>query len=171
MTMADWKQIVGAVAPGLATALGGPLAGVAVGALAKALTGDPATPEDQVAQAVITGGSDALLKIKQADNEFAEHMRQLDIDLERINAGDRASARDREVKAADSWTPRGLAILVTVGFFAVLGYMLVLGKPAAGGDALLVMLGALGGAWASIISYYFGSSAGSDAKTKLLTAK
>jgi hypothetical protein len=35
----DWKKIVGAVAPTLATALGGPLAGMAAAAVSDALLG------------------------------------------------------------------------------------------------------------------------------------
>ena len=164
----DWKKIVAAVAPALGTALGGPLGGMAVAAISDALVGNPDASEGEIVTALKAGGPDALLKLKQADQEFQARMRELDLDLERIHQADRASARDREAKSGDSWTPRLLAGIVTVGFFGVLGFLLHFGKPEAGGDALLVMLGALGGAWASIISYYFGSSAGSAAKTELL---
>jgi hypothetical protein len=167
----DWKAIVGAVAPALGTALGGPLAGLAVSAISDALLGKPNGTEGEISAALVAGGPDALLKLKQADQAFSVRMRELDIDLERLHQGDRASAREREAKTGDSWTPRLLAGLVTVGFFGVLGYLLTEGKPETGGDALLVMLGALGGAWASIISYYFGSSASSAEKNALLARK
>lgn len=167
----DWKKLVAAVAPGLATALGGPLVGVATSVLADAIVGKPTAKPDEIAVALQTGGPDALAKIKQAEIEFTARMRELDIDVEKIHARDRDSAREREAKTGDTFTPRTLAMLVTIGFFGVLSYLLVEGKPTTGGDALLVMLGALGGAWASIISYYFGSSAGSADKTALLSAK
>lgn len=130
---------------------------------------------DQVAGAVkaVTGTADydqagAAL---DADPELAQQFRlrlaDLQLDLERVAAADRADARQREIQTRD-WTPRLLALLVTLGFFGVLIFMLLHGKPETGGDALLVMLGALGGAWSAIISYYYGSSAGSARKTELL---
>ena len=167
----DWKKVVGAVAPGLATALGGPLAGVAASALSDALLGRPDGSEGEIAQAVAVGGADALAKIKAAEQAFQVRMRELDIDLERLHQADRANARDREAKTGDVWTPRVLALLITSGFFGVLSWLLMQGKPADGGDALLVMLGALGGAWASVVSYFFGSSAGSAEKTALLSKR
>jgi hypothetical protein len=166
--MADWKEIVGAVAPSLATVLGGPVAGLAVSALSNALLGRANGTEAEVAAAVAAGGGDVLAKIKEAEQAFLVRMRELDIDVEKLHQVDRASARDREVKAGDIATPRALAGLVTLGFFGVLAWLLVNGKPTDGGDALLVMLGALGGAWGSVISYYFGSSAGSAAKTDIM---
>lgn len=167
----DWKSIVGAVAPALGTALGGPLAGLAVSAISDALLGKPNGSEAEIAVALKAGGPDALLKLKEADQRFAVRMRELDIDLDRLHQQDRGSARERETKTGDSFTPRALALLVTAGFFGVLGWLLVVGKPADGGDALLVMLGALGGAWGATINYYFGSSSGSADKTALLVKR
>lgn len=167
----DWRALVGAVAPTLATALGGPLAGAAVGAISQQLLGRTDAPQADVIQALQAGGPDALLKLRQAEQDFTQRMRELDIDVEKIHQSDRTSARERETRAGDTLTPRLLAVLVTAGFFGVLAWLLSQGKPAAGGDALLVMLGALGGAWGSVVAYYFGSSAGSAAKTEMLGRK
>ncbi len=167
----DWKKVLGTIAPGLATALGGPLAGIAVATVSDALLGRKDGSDADIATALVTGGPDAFTKLREADNAFKVKMRELDIDVERINQADRASAREREAKTADSFTPRALALLVTAGFFGVLAWLLAYGKPETGGDALLVMLGSLGTAWTAIGNYYFGSSAGSDAKTKMLAQK
>lgn len=164
----DWLR---SVAPTLATALLGPLGGVAVQAIGSALGMSDATKEKvekALSQGQMTG--EQLAALKQADLDFAKRMKELDIDLERVHAGDRANARDMQ-KATGSRVPATLAILVTLGFFGVLGYMLIAGKPPSGGDALLVMLGSLGTAWTAIVTYYFGSSAGSASKDALLAKR
>ena len=171
MNKDDWKKLAATVAPTLATALGGPLAGVAVSALSEALLGRPDGAEAEVAVALSTGGADALAKLKQAEQAFQTRMKELDIDVDKLHQADRANAREREAKTGDTLTPRLLALLVTCGFFGVLAWLLAVGKPVDGGDALLVMLGALGGAWASVVAYYFGSSAGSAAKTDILAKR
>lgn len=162
----DWKALVSTVAPALGTALGGPLGGLAVKAIGDALGLSEAT-EEAISTAISGARPEDLLKLKQADQQFTKDMKALDVDLERIAAGDRDSARRREVETKDR-TPAWLAAGVTAGFFGVLGFLLWNGKPTAGGDALLVMLGSLGTAWTAIISYYYGSSAGSKAKDQAL---
>lgn len=167
----EWKDIAGAVgkaAPILGTLLGGPAGGAVGGLIASALgTGnDPAEVSAALADPA------TAVKLREIEAKRQTDLQALAVDMAKADlaasTADRASARDREAKTGDTLTPRSLAFIVTVGFFGVLGWLLSYGKPDQGGDALLVMLGALGGAWASIISYYFGSSAGSAAKTQLL---
>lgn len=166
----DWKALVGTVAPTIATALGGPLAGLATKAIAGAVLGDEAGDPSQIAAALQGASPDTLLKLKEAENNFVLRMRELDIDIDRINAEDRDSARKREASTGDSRTPQLLALGVTAGFFGILGFMMVHGAPDHNSEAMLVMLGSLGTAFAGVVSYYFGSSAGSKAKTDAMSA-
>lgn len=176
----DWSKVkgaIGTIAPWIAGTLGTPVAGVAVKALCDVLglDDDKASP-DNITAALAGATPEQLLALKQADATHAETMQKLGFEhveqLERMAVDDRISARRREVDAHDSWTPRLLAFLVTLGFFGVLGYLLVNGKPTnGGGDALLVMLGSLGTAWAAVIAYYFGSSAGSALRDGIIRLK
>lgn len=161
-------NLVRTVAPSLASAVGGPLAGMAVRTISDALLGKPDGTEAELAEAAARATPEQLLALKKAEHDFAVKMRELDIDLERIANADRDSARNREVKTKD-WTPRVLAALITVGYFGALFYMLRNGLPQHGGsEAMLVMLGTLGTAWGGVVAYYFGSSAGSKEKTEAM---
>ena len=161
-------NLVRTVAPTIASAVGGPLAGMATRAISEALLGKPDGSEQELADAAARATPEQLLALKNAENDFAVKMRELDIDLERIANQDRDSARNREVQTKD-WTPRVLAGLITVGYFGVLFYMLRNGLPQHGGsEAMLVMLGTLGTAWGGVVAYYFGSSAGSKAKDEAI---
>lgn len=172
----DWKSLVKSIAPTIGTALGGPLGGVAGLALAKVL-GVPEGPglDDSALAAAVQGASpDQLLALKKADQDFALQMQKLGFEnleaLEAIAAGDRASARDREIKTRD-WTPKALAIGITLGFFGLLGFLLKTEPPPGSRDILNIMLGSLGSAWIGVVTYYFGSSAGSARKDEILGGK
>lgn len=170
--MKNWKGVLASVAPALASALGGPLAGVAVKTIGDRLLGKPDATEDDVAAALAGGDASVLVRLREIDAQFRKEMAQIGVDLEKIAAEDRASARAREVSARDSWTPRVLAAVVVVGFFATV-YMVLAGHVAGLKDPrVAVLVGTLVG-YASakadqVVGYYFGSSVGSARKTELM---
>ena len=170
MDLSKIGGLLAQVAPTVATALGGPLAGLAVKTLSEAMFGHQDASESDVSAALMNATPEQLQKLKEIDASFKLKMKELDIDLERISAADRDSARNMQINTND-WIPRILAILITVGFFGILVWMLIKGMPPTGTEALLMMLGALGTAWTGVVNFYYGSSAGSKAKTDALTAK
>lgn len=126
---------------------------------------------DDAGLALLNATPEQRAALMAEENRHKEVMQQMGIQsaeqFEQIAAGDRASARQREMTLKDR-VPSLLALLVTVGFFGVLAFMMGYSLPTQGHDALLVMLGSLGTAWTAVVAYYFGSSAGSDRKTELL---
>lgn len=171
ITTIDWKSVIRTVAPALATALGTPLAGVATKVITDALLGESAPTEiteDVLAGAVRNATPDQLIELKKASIQFESDMARLGVDIAKIEAGDRADARHREIATGDQWTPRVLAGFVTLGFFGILFWILNNGVPETGGDALLVMLGSLGTAWIGCMTYYYGTTAGSATKTDMI---
>lgn len=164
--MTSWQSLIGTVAPVLGTALGGPLGGVATTFICNAL-GLKSDSNDSDIQAALVGNPDNLVKMKQAELDFQARMEQLNVDIDKINADDRDSARKREVDSKDN-TPKLLAFLVTIGFFGILAWMMSNTVPAGSAQVLDVIVGALATGWVQVMSYYFGSSAGSDKKSDLL---
>ena len=158
--MNDWlKQI----APTIATALGGPLAGLAVDAVSKAIGIDSKDVQSTISEGKLS--AEQIASIKQAEIAMAARAQELGLDFEKLAVDDRKSARDMQEKT-QSWIPGAMAIIVTVGFFGILiGLMMETLKTS---EALMLMLGSLGTAWTGIIAFYFGSSAGSQKKDELL---
>ena len=158
----DWlKQI----APTIATALGGPLAGMAVSAISKAIGVDEAKVGDLIANNKLT--AEQIAQVKIAEIELQKQAQELGLNFEKLEVEDRKSAREMQATTR-SMMPSILAGTVTVGFFGIMG-MMFFNQIDSSNPAILMMLGSLGTAWTGIIAYYFGSSAGSQAKTDLLS--
>ena len=156
------------VAPTLAGALGGPLAGAAAETLSRAVLGDAAeSPPRALEERLLARDPAALLAARAAETEFRKAVLEAQRKAERIAAEDRASARERQVALKDR-TPAILGFGVITGFFGVLGIMLAQELPAQAEPAFSIMLGALATMTAAVVNYYFGSSAGSREKTALL---
>ena len=173
--MSAWdniKPFVSKFAPIVGAALGGPLGGAAGALLASALgvkDADPKSIEQAIKNGTLTG--DQIVALKQAEDQFALQMKQLDInsveEMEKLAVGDRESARQREMAVKD-WTPRMLAYGVTLGFFGLLGLTAFHKMPPENAQVVNIMIGSLGAAWLAVMNYYFGSSSGSARKTDLL---
>ena len=113
----EWlKQL----APLLGTALAGPLGGAAAAFLADKLGVEEKTVEavtDAIASSKLT--PDQVQSIKLAEIEFEKFLKQNQIDLEQIHAGDRKDARGM-LTATKSKVPAILSFMVTLGYFAIL---------------------------------------------------
>jgi hypothetical protein len=128
---------------------------------------------------------EVLLQLKQLEFDKQQLLidaaldnRKLDVELVKVDAEDRDSARDREIKVGESEhvpqigkiTTPVLALFTVLGFFAVLValiYCAVQGYTLQDGlkEVLYIMLGVLGTQTNSVYSYYFGSSSGSAQKS------
>jgi len=165
----DWKATLATVAPMLASAVGSPIAGIAVsaGLTALGITPDVGNEEAQLAEAMKSATPADMLKLKQADNQFKLDMKKLGVDVERINAADRSNAREREIKTGDN-APKILAGVVVIGFFGVLGMIAFGDIPNAAMQPINILLGALTALLVQVGNYYFGSSASSAAKNETI---
>ena len=156
----EWLKTI---APTVATALGGPLAGMAVSAVAKAIGCNPDEVQDVISSGKLT--AEQVASIQLAELELKKQAQSMNLDFAKLIAEDKQSARDMQI-ATKSWIPALLAVFVTIGFFGILlGLMTEHFKTS---DALMLMLGSLATAWTGVMAFYFGSSASSQAKTELL---
>ena len=151
------------IAPTIATALGGPLAGMAVEAVSKAIGIDPSEVQNTINNGKLT--ADQIAGIQQAEIALTTQAQELGLNFESLATQDRKSARDMQM-TVKSWIPPILAIGITIGFFGIM-YGMMTGHVTSS-EALMILLGSLGTAWTGVISFYFGSSASSQAKDQLI---
>ena len=151
------------IAPTIASCLGGPLAGLAVEAVSKAIGVDPSAVQDTINSGKLT--ADQIASIQSAEIALKAKAQEMNLDFEQLAVQDRKSARDMQT-TTKSFIPPLLALIITLGFFGILVGMMT-GKVTSS-DALMLLLGSLGTAWTGVISFYFGSSASSQNKDTLL---
>jgi hypothetical protein len=149
--------LIGSVAPTIATALGGPVAGMAVKALSGALFGHENGNEDDIQAALANPTADQLSALKKIDADFKTQMKSLDIDLERIAADDRNSARQMAIATHD-WTPRVLAVVVICAWVFIQWHLLNSTIPSEMRELVARVLGTLDAALTLVLSYYFGAA-------------
>ena len=156
------NDLLKSLAPTLASALLGPLGGVAVSALGKVFGIDNATT-DTVSKAFQDGKltPEQLSAIKQLELQYQNDEKERGFKYSELEFKDTEGARHMQ-ELTNSNIPPTLAVLVTLGFFGILGFLIFSDYNPT--EPLLVMLGSLGTAWTMIIGFYFGSSHGSQQK-------
>jgi hypothetical protein len=161
------KAFLANIAPTIASALLGPLGGVAVAGLTKILGIDGGTVAD-VTKAISDGRvtPEQVAEIRKMEIQFQSEEKERGFRYSELEFKDRDGARQMQI-ATRSSTPTVLTYMITVGFFAVLGLMLY-DESVVNSPPLLIMLGSLGTAWTGCIAYWFGTTSGSIAKTNLL---
>ena len=166
----NWKSLVKSVAPTLATALGGPLAGMGVKVISEAILGKPDGDESEIEAALVGATPEMLHKLKTADHKFKLEMGKYNIDLKRIEKEDRDSARQRQVATMDK-TPAILAYILTVGFLGALVMLYIFPIPEENEATIYIMLGSLGTAWVASMAYFHGTTSSSKRKDVLISEK
>ncbi|MDC0511036.1 hypothetical protein OAN77_00180 [bacterium] len=147
------KNIVGAVAPTLGTALGGPMGGMAANMIAEVL-GVPNTPK-AIEKAIAEATPEQMLELKKAEQAFEIQLKELDVDVFKLETEDKQDARG---KFSKDWTARIMGITVVGGFMGYI-FLVTLQPPEQNSEALInLVLGYLGGLASAVISFYFGAS-------------
>ena len=150
--MNELLNLVKNIAPGIATALGGPLGGLAVSAIAERLG---------VADEV-----EAVTNAIKADPESAIKLQQLENEKFKAVLADKDSARNREATIATSekapllnkLISPALALIVVGAWVGIQFILINTTVPQEMRELVARVLGTLDGALMVILSYYFGAS-------------
>jgi hypothetical protein len=166
----DWRSLVGSVAPGLAAALGGPMAGVAVKVIADKVLGRPDASADEVAEALSTGtlSGDQIVGLRAAEQALELEMAKVDQTRESAFLADTQNARQQTVELARenttiAWAAPVISTVIVAGFFACIAMLFLFPREwdERTSNLLNVLFGALIPGFVQVCNYWLGSSAGS----------
>lgn len=161
------NDLLKSLAPLLGTAIAGPLGGIAASFLADKL-GIEAKTVEAVTEALSEGKMTPaqVESIKLAEVEFQKFCKIHQIDVMKIEAADRDSARKMHMTAR-SHVPAALTYLLTFGIFSVLASMFVWPEVKES-TPMMYILGSLNTAWTGACAFWFGTTSGSQNKNEML---
>lgn len=151
--------------PTIATVIGGPLAGLAVTEIGKAIGMDAPTV-DRVRQVLTDNNltSEQITQLKLAENALQTRLKELNIDIFKLEIADRDSARRLTIDAK-AWTPAALSWLVIIGTFTLYGWLIKFGNPVHLDDVILGRIqGTLDTSFGLVLAYWLGTSYSSKGK-------
>ena len=151
------KNLVGSVAPTLGAALGGPLGGMASQVICDVLGCQ--NNQKSIQNAINSATPQQMLELKKAEQQFEVQMKELDVDVFKLEVEDKKDARG---KFSRDWTARIMGIATVGGFLGYI-FLVTIQPPEQNSEALInLVLGYLGGLASAVISFYFGASNSND---------
>lgn len=172
--MPNFGSILGKITPWItaaATSNVPALVGLAAKAIGGAVGQSVAPNLQAITEAVAGATPEQMAAIKQADQTFQLQMQTLGFqtaeEMLKLDDDDRANARARQIALKDSMPAIVFCICsaALIGCIALLAFAAIPEKNIGMLDGLT---GSISMAWISAVAYFVGSSAGSDAKTKII---
>ena len=160
----NWQDILKTVAPTVLSATLGPMGNVAYSAIASIL----GVPQDKVESAIAKGmmTPEQVSQIKALELKYQAEESERGFKYAELEFRDKDSARNMQI-ATHSKMPAVLTIMVTVGFFGILG-LLFFHPELKGNEIVMIMVGQLSAVWAGCIAFYTGTTYGSANKNQML---
>ena len=129
------------------------MAGMAGNMIAEVL-GVPNNPK-AIEKGIAEATPEQMLELKKAEQSFEVQMKELDVDVFKLETEDKQDARS---KFSKDWTARIMGIATVGGFLGYI-FLVTLQPPEQNSEALInLVLGYLGGLASAVISFYFGAS-------------
>ena len=129
------------------------MGGMAANMIADVL-GVPNTPK-AIEKAIQEATPEQMLELKKAEQDFELQMKELDVDVFKLETADIQDARG---KFSKDWTARIMGVAVVGGFMGYI-FLVTIQPPEQNSEALInLVLGYLGGLASAVISFYFGAS-------------
>jgi|TARA_S200002703_G_C3709180_1_gene217811 hypothetical protein len=145
------------LAPTIASAAGGPMAGMAVKMAAQKL-GMPEATANEIEDLIEREPEKAVL-LKEADKEFKDRIREMEIDLEsfKTEVEDRKDAR---AKFSGDLTPKVFCILALILYGAYVMTVTILPHDQNDETIISLVLGQLSGILGTCAAFFYGGSNG-----------
>ncbi len=166
------KKAVGKFAPVIGNAIVPGVGGMAGGLIAKALGVE--NEPGAIIGALASATPEQLKAIKDSENKHEERLLEIGKDVDKLFLQDRQDARQREVDIVKATGSKDinlyiLAWAVVIGFFVLIGMMMFIELPSENVGPINQLFGALQLGFGLVLAYFFGTSAGSAMKTKIMS--
>ena len=169
----EWTEVIKSVAPTVATALLGPLGGVAVSALGNILGVSEAT-QDKIAEVVKQAAMtpEQITKLKELELEYKNNEQERGFKYAELAFKDRDSARQANVAGNTQRPLFWMSLVLLTGCIGAEGVVLFSGYPPHIPEMVVGrVLGLMDAVTMLVLSYWYGTTNGSAQKTELLASK